>query len=102
MVHATPPGAPRISATDPMHCPVRISRFTADSRLSLEGMLSHDRRMDSDDEFLEAARITIAREIRSRFAPGPERDRWLVWLAPLDPPRPESMRPIARRRPGLH
>jgi hypothetical protein len=63
-------------------------------------MLSHDRRMDSDDKSLEAARITIAQAIRTRFAPGPERDRWLDWLARLDPeqpaPHPESMWLIAR------
>ena len=44
--------------------------------------MSHDRRMDTDDAFLEAARITLARVIRSRFPPDAERDRWLDWLAP--------------------
>jgi hypothetical protein len=31
--------------------------------------------MDTDDAFLEAAQITIARVIRSRFPPDAERDR---------------------------
>jgi hypothetical protein len=65
--------------------------------VSLGGMFSHDRCMDSDDNLFEAARITIARAIRARFAPGSERDRWFAWLARLDPERPapggESARP---------
>jgi hypothetical protein len=60
--------------------------------------------MDTDDAFLEAARITIARVIRSRFPPDAERDRWLDWLAHLDPEHPapgaESVRAIARQKPG--
>lgn len=84
-----------------------ISRFTSVIRMSLDNAASQHRRMDSNDTLLEAARITIARAIRSRFAPGPERDRQLEWLTRLGPdnsaPPPsggEPARPAAVEPPG--
>jgi hypothetical protein len=84
-----------------------ISRFAADIRMSLGNEMGQHRRMGSKDTLLEAARITVARAIRSRFAPGPERDRNLEWLARLGPDNPaplpsggEPARPAAEEPPG--
>jgi hypothetical protein len=68
-----------------------ISRFTSVIRMSLDNAVSEHRRMDSNDSLLEAARLTIARAIRWRFPPGPERDRHLEWLARLGPDNPAPL-----------
>lgn len=75
--------------------------------MSLDNAMSQHRHMDSNDTVLKAARITIARAIRWRFPPGPERDRHLEWLARLGPDNPaplpsggEPARPAAEEPPG--
>jgi hypothetical protein len=75
--------------------------------VSLCNAIGQHRLMGSDETLLEAARITIARAIRLRFPPGPERDRQLEWLERLGPDNPapptsgsEPVRPTAQKPPG--